>query len=149
MQNDMAIIAAMRRLAFKFAAAAALNRRRLLAAKRYNPDQLRIPAGQGGGGRWTDAFANLPYRPGAGSLGDQRPAAGSIDQVQLATSFTNDQKLMTVGDFIAQNCAAGVNRVLPGQLRDLKIEKVLEMAKRGDAAARSCIKLLDRPEYRK
>lgn len=39
--------------------------------------------------------------------------------------------------------------ILPGQLNDATIQDVMDLAKGGDAAARTCMKLLKEPRFKK
>ncbi len=66
------------------------------------------------------------------------PLAGAFDK--------NDET--KVQDFVARMCKGRIYEVLPGQLLDEKIGDLVRAAKRGDADARTCLKLLSRPEYR-
>ena len=67
----------------------------------------------------------------------------------LAGGFTKDQMNMSVQDFTSQFCQGRINRVLPGQFFDTIISDVKQLADQGDAAARRCLKLLQRGEYKK
>jgi hypothetical protein len=120
--------------------------------RKYNADQPRIPAGQTGGGQWTD---------GAGA-GDGSPLGAITDAVStilgtvesalsfvLAGGFTKDQMNMTVQDFTSQFCQGSVNRELPSQFSSNTIEEIQNLAKQGSDAAAKCIKLLKQDRFRK
>jgi len=67
----------------------------------------------------------------------------------LAGGIDEGDKIKTVQDFVSEKCRGSVGSVLPEQFRNMTVGEVLRLAARGDAAARSCKKLLDRDEYRK
>jgi hypothetical protein len=56
---------------------------------------------------------------------------------------------LTVRQFISRYCKASINRQLPAQFEDVTIADMLDMARGGDAAARTCRKLLNEPRFRK
>jgi hypothetical protein len=114
----------------------ALNQQAWLKA--YNPNQPRLPAGQTGGGRWTSDFSTAEPAPNR-----------FADLLRIAHHFNKEELSMSVEEFIALKCQARIYRVLPREFLELTISETLSMAKNGNAKAKSCIKLLDRPEYHK
>jgi len=78
-------------------------------------------------GRWTDGGA----------------------QVQLAAGFEPGQEAMTVSEFVALYCRGDIHRKLPGQFYESTIAEVMAQAKTGDAAARTCTKILGQERFRK
>ena len=123
------------------AAPVALIRLGRVLARKYRPDQPRVPAGSPGAGRWTDGSGGLP------PAGAQQPHFPV--RVILAGGFTKDQLNLTVQDFVAQNCKGQIRRELPGQLLGLSIGEVIDADKSGDPAARKCLKLLKEDRFRK
>lgn len=55
----------------------------------------------------------------------------------------------SVQAFVSEKCEARIYSVLPGQFLDMPIIDVMKIAKSGNWAARSCLKLLGREDYRK
>jgi len=55
----------------------------------------------------------------------------------------------TVRQFVSKYCRGSINSELPGQFEGVTIGDMLAMAKGGDAAARTCAKLLKEPRFRK
>lgn len=107
----------------------------------FNPGQLRIPAGQPGGGQWTTESGESVV-PVADRPGDRRGGRRGGGLPQAVWNFT-------VRQFVSRYCRASINRELPGQFQDLTIGELLDIARGGDRAARTCVKLLQRNEYRK
>lgn len=115
---------------------------RAAQALRYRPDQARDETG-----KWV--FDGGPRRrPGARRAGDGG-ATGQPGPIVLAARFDPKQLAMKVQKFVSAYCKAHIRRELPGEFEDLTVADVERLAKRGDARARTCIKLLGRPEYRK
>jgi hypothetical protein len=50
---------------------------------------------------------------------------------------------------MSANCQGKIKEVMPGQFLDLTIGEVQSLAAQGNAAARTCLKLLGREDYRK
>ncbi|MBL8590566.1 MAG: HK97 family phage prohead protease [Methylobacteriaceae bacterium] len=114
-----------------------LDAARLDLARRYRPDQPRDEMG-----KWV--FDGGPRRrPGAGGGG----ASGEPGLVIAAGGFTPEQLDMSVQLFVSAFCQGNINSVLPGQFMDWKVGDVQRLAKSGDARARTCLKLLGRPDY--
>ena len=119
---------------------------------KYNADQPRIPAGQTGGGQWTDGAGAGDGSPLGAVTSAISTILGTVESAisfVLAGGFTKDQMNMSVQDFTSQFCQGRINRVLPGQFFDTIISDVKQLADQGDAAARRCLKLLQRGEYKK
>ena len=132
------------RLAWRARAAAvlvSLDAARLDLARRYRPDRPRDEMG-----KWV--FDGGPRRrSGAGAGGAGAEADHSI--VVAARRFDPKQVRMRVQNFVSEYCKAHIRSVLPGEFEDMTVAEVERLAKQGDVRARTCIKLLGRPEYRK
>ncbi len=134
------------------------------AAVGYGP----VTGGEGGGGRKASVLAHglrsgscRPIPPGlqstpAGESGlklkvppGEVDATSSRSLIEIAGGFSSSDRGMSVRDFIAANCKARIQRELPGQFLDSTIQEVMDLARRGDASARTCLKLLGRGKYRK
>ena len=147
-------------LAFKsrcLGALADLARLRFLVAdlrhgltSKYSDDQPRDERG-----RWTPGGGGKPEHAGApDTLSLQPPgsiagADRSAERIRLAANFSSDQLAMPVQIFVSQNCLGSINRVLPGQFLGMTVGQVQSLAGGGDAAARTCMKLLGNNQYRK
>jgi hypothetical protein len=114
----------------------------------FDPNQPRVPAGNRDGGQWTSI--------GVGSrspISESRPNAQAVARprsgVQLAGGFTDEQMELTVQNFASTHCRGLIHRMLPGQFLGMTIADVMAAAKGGDPAARTCLKLLKRDDYRK
>jgi hypothetical protein len=55
----------------------------------------------------------------------------------------------TAREFASRYCEARINRELPGQFEDMTISDIWNIAKGGDARARTCLKLLNSGRFRK
>jgi hypothetical protein len=109
-------------------------------AKRFNPNQSRVLAGQPGGGQWTD-----------GDGGESGANGG--DTVHLIAKkpggISKELWKLTVRQFVSQYCKGSIREVLPGEFDDLSIADIMDLAKGGDKRARICKKSLDRQRFRK
>ena len=112
---------------------------------KFNPDQPRVPAGQPGGGQWTSGTG------AGGNDEDANDTAGGANLVPTAGKVESLRKFgkSTVRQFVARYCKGKINRELPGQFENMTIEDVFNLARGGDRAAKTCLKLLNREEYRK
>ena len=99
-------------------------------SSKFSPDQPRAPAGAPDGGQWIGEGAGAAI-------------------VELIAGIAPEQLEMSVQSFISAFCKGNINEVLPSQFLDEKIGTVSKLAKSGDAAARTCMKLLSRGDYRK
>ena len=99
-------------------------------ASKFSPDQPRAPAGAPDGGQWISDGAEAAI-------------------IELIAGITLEQMDMSVQGFISAFCKGSINEVLPSEFLEEKIGTVSNLAKSGDAAARTCMKLLSRGEYRK
>jgi hypothetical protein len=118
----------------------------------FRPDQPRVPAGSPGGGRWTDGGGVGSGQPENGdSNGSESIGRGSsvIFAARRRGGIARELLTLTVRQFVSQYCRARINRELPSEFEDVTIADVIELARGGDRAARTCIKLLERPRYRK
>jgi hypothetical protein len=118
---------------------------RLRAALRpYNPDQPRMPAGHTDGGQWVDdGSAPLPIA----EFGE--PSSPAQERVRLAGGVDKERLGMKVQSFVSAHCKGSIRAVLPRQFLPSTIADVMQVAKRGDAAARTCLKVLSRDQYSK
>ena len=107
----------------------------LIFERRYSENQPRVPTGQPGAGQWME---------GSGDR-DQTPAAPIV----LAGGFNQGDENRTVQEFMSANCDGSIRSRMPEQMLDLTIGEVQALAKTGDSAARTCLKLLGRDEYKK
>ena len=119
---------------------------RAIRAK-FDPNQPRVPAGNPDGGEWTGTGGG--GTPGSASRLSAPNESAPRNGVQLAGGFTAGDEGLTVQSFVSANCLGLIHRVLPSQFLDMTIGEVMAAAKGGDVAARSCIKLLRRDDYRK
>ena len=108
---------------------------------RYSPDQPRVPAGQPGGGQWTDGGGQgrISLRLPASEAG---PQARDQGQINLAVIKPEDHGL-TVDQFVSRYCRGSINRELPGQFRGMTVGEMLAAKQGGDPAADKCYKLLN------
>lgn len=123
---------------------------RLLA--KYNADQARIPAGQTGGGQWTDGNVVSDGSPLCVITSTVSSILGTVESALsyiLAGGFTKDQMNMSVQDFTSQFCLGNINRELPGQFTSNTIEEIQNLAKQGVDGAAKCLKLLKQDRFRK
>ncbi|MGH6826427.1 hypothetical protein [Methyloceanibacter sp.] len=107
----------------------------------FNPNQPRVPAGNPDGGQWAGG--------GGGTAAGSDAATGVIAGIQLVGGFTDDQLGLTVQGFVSGYCIGSIHRILPSQFLDSTIAEVMAAAKEGDAAARTCLKLLRQDRFRK
>ena len=122
---------------------AILRLRFALVLKRFNPSQPRVPAGHPDGGQWTGDGSGAGAEFESERLREDRP------QVQPVGGFEREHLGMTVQDFTSRYCLGSIRSVLPGQFLGLTVAEVMKAAKAGDAAARRCLKVLGRDDYRK
>lgn len=123
-----------------------------LELRRYHPDQPRVPAGNPDGGQWTDAQGGLggaDRRARAQNRSHHFEGEPIDAPLILAGALDKVPKDMIVQEYLLQNCQAGIYSVFPGEFLDKKIVDVLDGAKNGNAAARTCIKLLSRGRFKK
>lgn len=129
---------------------------RFVEAKRdgvkYSPDQPRVPEGNPDGGQWTaeggpsaggDQPANRPILAWTLPAGTASDAPMPIGQV----GFTEAERKLTAQQFISQNCEARILREFPSEYLGLTIGEILSGPQ--TAKAKTCKKLLSRPDYRK
>ena len=115
-------------------------------ARKYRPDQPRVPAGQPGAGRWT-----IGVGIGDAISAEERPAgSGRGDApIVVAGGFEPDQLNLTAQAFASRYCIGSIQGEIPGQFKEATISDIMAAAKDGDAQARKCLKLLGREKYRK
>lgn len=117
------------------------------ALEKYNPDQPRIPAGNGrASGRW-----------GSAGDGGTVPAPTLIGHGQVVSDISNEPAGPTeqvaqetkCSAFITENCRGTILREFPSEYLDLSIDQMLKDANAGIAAARKAKKLLFNNRFRK
>ena len=115
--------------------------------RKYRPDQPRVPAGQSDGGQWTNGDGDGAGAGASGSNPDDPnvilAAGGKTGGIPRALYH------WTVQQFFSKYCKGYVKHELPGELKEMSIGDMLELAKGGDAAAKRCKKLLEQSRFRK
>ena len=111
--------------------------------QKFRADQPRVPGGQSGGGQWTDG--------GGGGQDDEADSAPNlVHQIgRKPGGVKKELWTLTVRQFVSKFCTQSVTEVLPGEFYEVTIGEVMDLAKGGDARARTCKKLLERQKYRK
>lgn len=111
---------------------------------KYRPDQPRDDRG-----RWVDD----PDKGGsedAGKEGEDKPSdITDVSAARKPPPIVNDFGKWTARQFASRYCEARINRELPGQFEDMTISDIWNIAKGGDARARTCLKLLNSGKFRK
>lgn len=95
--------------------------------QKYRPGQPRD-----GRGRWTDG--------------------GGVTELSAARkipAIVKEFGKWTARQYVSRYCEARINRELPGQFEDMTISDIWNIAKGGDARARTCLKLLKENRFRK
>ena len=106
----------------------------------FNPDQSRVSKGNPDGGQWTgDAGKNG---------GDDRVQSDELS-ASKKTEIVRQFGKWTARQFISRYCRASINREMPGEFENVTIADIYDIAKGGDARARTCLKLLKEPRFRK
>ncbi len=114
--------------------------------EKYNPDQPRVPAGNGReSGRW-----------GSGGGGSAKPielighdAVLSDISAEAAAPTIQVAQEAKCSAFITENCKGGILREFPSEYLDVSVDKVLQDANSGIPAARKAKKLLFDNRFRK
>jgi hypothetical protein len=97
----------------------------LRLARKYRPDQPRDDRG-----RWVDEGAT------------------DISAARRTLPIVREFGKMTVREFVSRYCEAKVNRELPGQFENMTITDIWNIARGGDARAKTCLKLLNSGRFR-
>lgn len=122
--------------------------RRVLVLRRemkYSPDQPRDWHG-----RWTDGGGGeAASGEGTTESGESFGEAPDGTKVESIAGIPDNEKNSTVQSFMSRYCDAGIRAVMPGQFLNEPIQRVMELAKAGDPAARRCLKLLGQERFRK
>jgi hypothetical protein len=115
--------------------------------RKYRADQPRDELG-----RWTD-------EGGAGSADVQNAADESSDQGQDegskvvkaagAPKIVRELGKWTARQVISRYCRGSINREFPREFEDMTIADIWNIARGGNARARTCMKLLKEPRFRK
>ena len=110
---------------------------------KFNPHHL--PAGPGGG-----QFTTAPDGEGDGSEGgdNSNPNTHHV-AARKKGGISKELYNWTVKQFASKYCKGYIQGELPGELKDLTIGDIIDIAKGGDAAAKKCYKLLNEPRFRK
>jgi hypothetical protein len=112
--------------------------------RKYSPDQPRLPAGQSGGGQWTNGGSNTAD-PSTEPEGATILVAGGRKRGGIPKALYD----WTVRQFVSTYCKASIREELPSDFNDISIKEMLELAQSGDRRAQTCKKLLERSKYRK
>jgi hypothetical protein len=99
--------------------------------RKYSPSQPRVPAGNPDGGQWT-----------SGNGLTELSAARKIPPI------VKEFGRWTARQYVSRYCEAKVNRELPGQFENVTIADIWNLARGGDARARTCMKLMQ-PRFKK
>lgn len=99
----------------------------------FDPNQRRDDRG-----RWTDT--------GSGGAGD---ASTEIGAARKRPPIVQEFGKWTARQFVSRYCEARVNRELPREFEDVTIVDIWNIARGGDARARTCMKLLNSGQFRK
>jgi hypothetical protein len=117
--------------------------------EKYNPDQPRVPAGNGRqSGQWGS---------GSGGAAAHGPTVPLIGHGQALSDISSEPAGPTVqvaqemkcSAFITENCTGSILREFPSEYLDLSVDQVLNDANAGIAAARKAKKLLFNNRFRK
>jgi hypothetical protein len=117
--------------------------------EKYDPDQPRVPAGNGRqSGQWG---------PGSGEAAADGPAVPLIGHGQALSDISSEPAAPTAqvaqeikcSAFITENCKGSILREFPSEYLDLSVDQVLSDANAGIAAARKAKKLLFSNRFRK
>jgi len=106
----------------------------------FNPDQSRVPKGNPDGGQWTGD---------AGKNGDHDRVQSDELSASKKAEIVRQFGKWTARQFISRYCRASINREMPGEFENVTIADIYDIAKGGDARARTCLKLLKEPRFRK
>jgi hypothetical protein len=104
--------------------------------RKYRPDQARDERG-----RWVDE--------GRGEAEGNQNGSTDFGAAKRLPTIVKDFGKWTVRQYVSQKCRAEINRELPGQIEDVTIGELLDIAKGGDAAAKKCYKLLNQRRFQK
>ena len=125
----------------------ALIRLQHVLAKEYNPKQPRVPAGQPGGGQWTDGD-DSGINPD--DIVNPQWASGKPDaRVILAGGIKPEDHGLTVEQFLSRYCLGSAGREIPGQFKQMTVGEMLAAKQAGNHAAAKCYKLLNEDRFRK
>jgi len=107
----------------------------------FNPDQPRDDHG-----KWTDSGRS-------GNAGKDGRTDDQVQSDELSASKKADIVRQfgkwTARQFISRHCRGSINREMPGEFENVTIADIYDIAKGGDARARTCLKLLKEPRFRK
>jgi hypothetical protein len=101
----------------------------------FDPDQPRDEQG-----RWSDTGGGAG---GDATLSTELSSAGKIPPI--VKQFGK----WTAREFISRYCRGKINREFPREFENVTIADIWNIARGGDDRARTCQKLLNKPEYRK
>jgi len=107
----------------------------------FNPGQPRDDHG-----KWTDSGRS-------GNAGKDGRTDDQVQSDELSASKKADIVRQfgkwTARQFISRHCRGSINREMPGEFENVTIADIYDIAKGGDARARTCLKLLKEPRFRK
>jgi hypothetical protein len=116
--------------------------------RKYSSNQPRVPAGNPDGGQWMNGANGVGGAVGAGA----QSSSGGLTDISAARKvppIVKEFGKWTARQFVSRYCEARINRELPGQFEDMTISDIWNIAKGGDARARTCLKLLNSGKFRK
>jgi hypothetical protein len=135
---------------------------RLWDELKYAPDQPRWPEGHPLGGQWKpkEGGEGEGYEEGDGEdrgafFATENDSLSSFGEapdgtlIEPVAGIPDSEKGSTVQSFMSRYCNAGIRSEMPGQFLGMTIDEVLRLAKQGDGAARTCLKLLSRGRFQK
>jgi hypothetical protein len=107
-------------------------------ARKYRPDQARDDHG-----RWVD-------ESGAADIdgGGSESNATDLSAARRLPPIVKEFGKWSARQYVSRYCEARVNRELPGEFENLTLKEIWDLARGGDARARTCMKLLQ-PRFRK
>ncbi len=121
---------------------------------KYSDTQARWPAGDPRGGQWRPKEGGDGENAAGeqGSLSDGSDLFGEAPDgtpIELVGGIPEDKRNWTTQQFMSAYCNARIRAEMPGQFLGMTIEEVMVLAKQGDKAARTCLKLLSRGRFQK
>src|SRR2546423_11990501 len=114
--------------------------------QKYSPDQPRSPKGNPDGGQWIRDASKDGVSSTSGSGSAQ---STDISAAKKMPAIVKEFGKWTARQYVSRYCEARINRELPGQFEDMTISDIWNIAKGGDARARTCLKLLNSGRFRK
>jgi hypothetical protein len=107
----------------------------------FNPTQPRDDHG-----RWTNGGDSNSGQ--AANADDDESRVIEVSAKKNVPSIVKEFGKWTARQYVSKYCQGSVNRELPGEFQDMTIADIWNIAKGGDARARTCLKLM-RPRFGK